>query len=142
LNKKQRERAIRRLQEIASKALAERNAKRQFERSTKGKRAWHTKGRGVEKKVSNFRAWAKHKIDRSAGKVYVFWHKKKCLYVGRTIGRGSRPSKHFKRNWFKETTRIVVYMAPNKRDVPRLECLAMHRRYANYPPERRTGSAA
>jgi hypothetical protein len=127
LNKKQRERAIKRLQGIASDALARRMAKKQFERSVARQKIWLTKGRGTEQKLLRFRAWAKNKIDQESGKVYVFWHKKKCLYVGRTIGRGSRPSNHFRKRWFKGTTRIVVYMAPHKRDIPRLECLAVHR---------------
>jgi hypothetical protein len=124
LNKKQRERAIRRLQEIPSKALAERNAKREFERSAKGKRAYHTKGRGVEKRSATSEPGQNTKLTVPQEKS-TFFGTRRNAYVGRTIGRGSRPSMHFKRNWFKETTRIVVYMAPNKRDVPRLECLAM-----------------
>jgi hypothetical protein len=127
LNKERRERAIKRLQGIASEALAKRTAKQQFERSVKYKKAWPTKGRGYENKLKECRDWAKDNIDQEAGKVYVFWRKRRCLYVGRTIGRGSRPSKHFKRRWFKNTTRIVVYMTPDKREVPRLECLAIHR---------------
>jgi hypothetical protein len=127
LTKRSRERAIKQLQEIASNALARRMAKEQFERSVADWKLWKTKGWGMEKKLSEFRAWAKNKIDHKSGKVYVFWNKRKCLYVGRTAGRGSRPSQHFKKNWFKNTTRIVVYMAPHKRDIPRLECLAVHR---------------
>jgi hypothetical protein len=127
LKKRQRERAIKRLQGIASDALAKRLAKKHFERSVIRQKAWYMKGRGVEKKLEQFGDWAKKQIDRESGKVYVFWHKKKCLYVGRTGGRGSRPSNHFKKSWFKSTTRIVVYMAPHRRDIPRLECLAVHR---------------
>jgi hypothetical protein len=127
LNKKRRERAIKRLQGIASEALANRMAKREFERSVARQKTWMTKGWGADKKRHEFRAWAKTKIDGASGKVYVFWHKNKCLYVGRTGGLGSRPSQHFRRSWFKGTTRIVVYMAPRKRDIPRLECLAVHR---------------
>jgi hypothetical protein len=127
LNKKRRDRVIKRLQGIASDALANRMAKREFERSVEKHKTWRTKGWGTDKKRHEFRAWAKKTIDSESGKVYVFWHKNKCLYVGRTRGRGSRPSQHFRRSWFKGTTRIVVYMAPRKRDIPRLECLAVHR---------------
>jgi len=127
LNKQQRERAIKYLQGIALDALARRMAKKEFERSVAERKTWKTKGWGADKKLQLFRAWARNRIDRKSGKVYVFWHTRKCLYVGRTKGRGSRPSQHFKRGWFKDTTRIVVYMAPHKRDIPRLECLASHR---------------
>lgn len=127
LKKNERERAIKRLQGIVSDAVARRMAKKQFERSVASQKTWKTKGWGTNKKIQQFRAWAKSRIDRKSGKVYVFWHKKKCLYVGRTRGRGSRPSQHFRKAWFKDTTRIVVYMAPHRRDIPRLECLAVHR---------------
>ena len=127
LTKTKREGAIESLQEIASDALAKKMAKRAFQRSVAKKKTWMTKGWGKEKKLVNFRAWARRKIDEESGKVYVFWDRKECRYVGRTRGRGSRPSQHFKRGWFKGTTRIVVYMAPKHGDIPRLECLAAHR---------------
>jgi hypothetical protein len=127
LTKTQRDYAIESLQEIASRALAKKMARRAFQRSVEKRKTWMTKGRGTEKKREDFRAWARRKIDRDSGKVYVFWHDKRCCYVGRTRGRGSRPSHHFKKGWFKGTTRIDVYMAPRKGDIPRLECLAVHR---------------
>jgi hypothetical protein len=127
LTKGQRERAIKRLQGIASDALAKKMARKAFQRSVKRKRPWRTKGWGTDQKREQFRAWARKKIDKDSGKVYVFWHDKKCRYVGRTKGRGSRPSRHFKAHWFKGTTRIDVYMAPKKADISRLECLAVHR---------------
>ena len=127
LTKKQRERGIERLQEIASNALARKMARKEFQRSVEKRKSWKTKGWGTDKKRAEFRAWARRKIDRDSGKVYVFWNAKKCCYVGRTRGRGSRPSQHFKRGWFKRTTRIVVYIAPKKSDISRLECLAVHR---------------
>lgn len=127
LNKRQRDRAIARLQEIASSALAKKMARRAFQRSVEKRKRWMTKGWGTEGKLEEFRAWARKKIDRKSGKVYVFWKDKKCCYVGRTRGRGSRPSHQFKKGWFNGTTRIDVYMAPRKSEIPRLECLAAHR---------------
>jgi hypothetical protein len=127
LNKNQRNRAIDRLQEIASDALAKKMARKEFKRSVEEKKTWMTKGRGIDKKREEFRAWARRKIDKHSGKVYILWHDNKCCYVGRTRGRGSRPSQHFKNGWFKGTTRIDVYMAPKKGDIPSLECLAVHR---------------
>jgi hypothetical protein len=127
LTKRERERAIENFQGIASNALAKKMAKKEFDRSVAKKKTWMTKGRGKDAKRKSFRAWARTKIDKNSGKVYVFWHGKKCCYVGRTRGRGSRPSRHFKKKWFKGTTRIDVYMAPRKGDIPRLECFAVHR---------------
>jgi hypothetical protein len=127
LNKRQRDRAIAHLQEIASNALARKMARRVFQRSVVKRKTWMTKGWGTGGKLKEFRAWARKKIDRKSGKVYVFWNGKKCCYVGRTRGSGSRPSQKFKRGWFKGTTRIDVYMATTKGQIPRLECLAAHR---------------
>ena len=52
---------------------------------------------------------------------------RECRYVGRTRGGGSRPSRHFKRGWFHGTTRVDVYLTKQKKSIPHLECLAIHR---------------
>jgi len=128
LLKASRERNIRRLQKIAHAALARKLAKTHFDDSVAKRKTWTPNGsRSVAAKGQNFRAWARENIDQANGKVYVFYHKRRCKYVGRTKGRGSRPSRHFKKEWFKGTTRIMVYMAPRKSEIPRLECLAVHR---------------
>lgn len=128
LTKKERDSKIRELQGIASKALAKKMAKRGFKRLVfKKKKTWRTKGWGTDKKKKIFRAWVRKKISPKRGKVYVFWKKRECQYVGRTRGRGSRPSHHFKRSWFNGTTRIDVYSAHQRRSIPLLECLAIHR---------------
>lgn len=127
LTKKTRERKIRELQEIASKSLAKNLAKREFEKAVSKRRTWRTKGWGPEKKLKEFRAWVRRRIHRKRGKVYVFWRSDECRYVGRTCGSGLRPSRHFRRSWFKGTSRIDVYLTRQKRSIPRLECLAIHR---------------
>jgi len=81
LTKKQRERGIERLQEIASNALARKMARKEFQRSVEKRKSWKTKGWGTDKKRAEFRAWARRKIDRDSGKVYVFWNAKKCCYA-------------------------------------------------------------
>jgi hypothetical protein len=126
LTKKKRERKIRELQEIASKALAKNLARTEFEKVVKGQRTWKPKGWGRDEKRKQFRRWIREEISPKRGKVYVFWRKDECRYVGRTRGRGTRPSHHFKRSWFNGTTRIDVYLTYQKRSVPRLECLAIH----------------
>lgn len=127
LTKKRRERKIRELEEIASKALAKKMAKKGFKTLVIRKKTWRTKGWGTDKKQKIFRAWVRKKISPKRGKIYVFWRKRECRYVGRTRGRGSRPSHHFKRGWFNGTTRIDVYLAYQRRSIPLLECLAIHR---------------
>ncbi len=127
LTKKKRESKIRELEEIGSKALAKKMAKKGFKTLVIRKKTWRTKGWGTDKKQKIFRAWVRRKISPKRGKIYVFWKKRECRYVGRTRGRGSRPSHHFKRGWFNGTTRIDVYLAHQTRSIPLLECLAIHR---------------
>lgn len=127
LTKKKRENKIRELEEIASKALAKKMAKKGFRTLVVRKKTWRTKGWGTDKKQTIFRAWIRNKVSPKRGKIYVFWKKRECRYVGRTRGRGSRPSHHFKRGWFNGTTRIDVYLAHQRRSIPLLECLAIHR---------------
>jgi hypothetical protein len=127
LTKKKRENKIGELEGIASKALAKKMAKRGFKALVIRKKTWRTKGWGTDKKQKIFLAWARKKISPKRGKIYVFWKKRECRYVGRTRGRGSRPSRHFKRGWFNGTTRIDVYLARQRRSIPLLECLAIHR---------------
>jgi hypothetical protein len=125
LTKKRRESTIRELQEIVSKALAKKMAKKEFKTLVIRKKTWRTKGWGTDKKRKIFRAWVRNKISPKRGKIYVFWKKRECRYVGRTRGSGSRPSQHLKRGWFNGTTRIDVYLTHQRRSIPLLECLAV-----------------
>jgi hypothetical protein len=132
ITKERRERKIRELEEIVSKALAKKIAKKRFKTLVLRKKTWRTKGWGTDKKRKIFRAWVRKKVSADEsfakpGKVYVFWRKRECRYVGRTRGRGTRPVRHFKRGWFNGTTRIDVYLAHQKKNIPLLECLAIHR---------------
>ena len=127
LTKKQREKKILELEEIASKGLGKKLAKLEFSRVVTGRKSWRSKGRGKRRRVQSFRRWIRKHVSSRRGKVYVFWKKRECRYVGRTGGRGSRPSHHFKRGWFAGTTRIDVYTTNQRRSAPRLECLAIHR---------------
>jgi len=132
VTKARRERKIRELEEIISKALAKKLAKKRFTTLVLGNKTWRTKGWGPDKKRQMFRAWVREKLSPNEslakrGKIYVFWKKRECRYVGRTRRRGSRPSRHFRRGWFSGTTRIVVYLAHQRGSIPLLECLAIHR---------------
>jgi hypothetical protein len=132
LTKKRRERTIRELQEIASKTLAKKMAKKRFKKLVLRKEMWKTKGWGTDKKRMEFRKWIRRKLNADEpfarrGKIYVFWRKRKCRYVGRTYGHGTRPVRHFKRGWFGGTTRIDIYLAQQRSSIPLLECLAIHR---------------
>src|SRR5579863_1187117 len=127
LTKEKREEKIDELEEIVSKALAKKIARKHFNRLVKRKRMWRIKGRGPDKELNEFHAWVSNKISRKRGKVYVFWRGRECRYVGRTRGRGTRPGRHFSRGWFNGTTRIDIYVAHQRTSIPSLECLAIHR---------------
>ncbi len=127
ITKKKREDKIEELEEIASKVLAKKMATKHFKRLGTRKKMWRPEGRGTDKKLTMFRVWVRERISRKRGKVYVFWRGHECRYVGRTRGRGNRPGRHFNRGWFNGTTRIDVYLTRQKKSVPLLECLAIHR---------------
>jgi hypothetical protein len=126
LTMEKREDKIGEMEEIVTKALAKKMARKHFKRLVKRKRTWRTKGLGPDEQLKMFRAWGSDRISRKRGKVYVFWRGRECCYVGRTRGRGTRPGRHFSRGWFNGTTRIDVYAAHQKTSIPSLECLAIH----------------
>jgi hypothetical protein len=138
ITKEKREEKIAELEDIASNALAKRMAKKHFKRLVKRKRMWRPNGWGRDKKLKQFRTWVREQISPKRGKVYIFWRGDECRYVGRICGRGTRPSRHFKRGWFNGTTRIDVYLTRQKKSVPLLECLAIHR----FRPTRNKAKAA
>jgi hypothetical protein len=129
LNRRHVRNSISRLQNLASDALADELARREFHSSVQNKRSWHPKrgkGHGRDAKRKSFRRWfGKH---FGAGTyVYVFWNRRKCVYVGKTAKSGSRITGHFEKHWFSNVTRIDVYQAKGRRSLPALECLAIHR---------------
>lgn len=86
------------------------------------------KGRGYRAKRTSFKAWYAERV-KVKNCVYVFWSRQNvCLYVGRTLNaRGTRPTDHFRKEWFKQVKRIDVYKFERRRDVPRFECLLTHK---------------
>ncbi len=123
------QRAIARLQDFASDALADKLARDEFEDSVLQRRSWHAKkgkGRGVDAKRHSFNRW----FDRELGRgtyAYAFWNRRRCVYVGKTVKSGRRISSHFDKHWFGGVTRVDVYALTGRRLLPALECLAIHR---------------
>src|SRR6185437_11403484 len=115
LTKSKREAKIRDLQEIASQALAKSLAKEAFAETLRRKKIWQIQGRGRDGKLQNFRSWLKKQPSARRGKVYVFRNGSKCYYVGRTLGRGSRVSSHFRKSWFSCANKIDVYFFKSKK---------------------------
>ena len=126
------------LQEIASHALANKLAKLEFDKYIRGKRAWHIKGHGIEKKKSLFEEWFIKEFPNLINCIYVFWGNEKCIYVGRTGIGGSRPSSHFIKFWFKDAKRIDIFPSKSASQTPKLECLAIH----HFEPVRNKKKAA
>jgi len=59
--------------------------------------------------------------------IYIFWSGKKCKYVGKSIVGGTRPQIHFEKYWFNDVTKINIYSTSQRSQIPKLECLAIHR---------------
>jgi hypothetical protein len=124
--RKKLRRAIQRLQELASEALASELARIEFADSVARKKSWHVRGYGWRGRKRNFNTWFDEHIPyRSV--VYVFWKQRQCIYVGKTRLGVGRPSNHFEKHWFTGVTRIDIYAVRGKRSLPCIECLAIHR---------------
>jgi hypothetical protein len=126
-NRKKVGKGISKLQRIASSALSEELAKNELAEYTEPKRAWHVKGFGREQKRQKFDKWYNATLRPDQECVYIFWNRKQCLYVGRTGVGGSRPRSHFEKFWFAQTTRVDVYPVKQLSNLPKLECLGVHR---------------
>jgi hypothetical protein len=124
------DRTIKRLQEVASKALVRRFHQEEFSRRVMMKKRWFlTTGKGfnLDAKRENFKKWYEKKFQRHKCSVYVFWTGRKCVYVGKTEKGPDRIISHIYSKRFGNPTRIDVYLTHGKRDLPILECLAIHR---------------
>lgn len=126
LSKKTIERSIEDLQDIASQALANKLAKAEFEKYTSDKKSWRIKGHGIDEKRRLFEKCYKKNFQPKQSCIYIFWNKKKCIYVGRTGKGGSRPSSHFEKYWFLQAKRIVIHTITHKSQISKLECIAIH----------------
>src|SRR5712692_10515688 len=83
-------RVISKLQELASSSLADKLARDDFEDGVLGRRSWHAKkgkGRGADPKRRSFNKWFDEYL-RPGTYVYVFWSRRHCVYVGKTVRSG------------------------------------------------------
>src|SRR3989442_707060 len=113
LNRGHVKNSITRLQSLASDALADKLARKEFHSSLRGRRSWHPKrgkGHGRDVKRKAFKRWFARKFGRGTY-VYVFWNQQKCVYVGKTAKSGGRIAGHFEKHWFSSVSRIDVYQA-------------------------------
>lgn len=121
------EKKLKELESVARSILIDRRGKSAFKNSYNNKHSWHPKrgkGHGIPAKKENFDRWYEKDV-KSRNCVYVFWSKRRCLYVGRTQRGKGRARAHFEKYWFSRTTRIDIYTVVNSSGVSRLECLAI-----------------
>ena len=121
-------RRINRLVVLATEVELKENGRKHFDDTYSDKRQWHAKrgkGWGLDAKKTTFRNWYDDNV-YGRNCVYIFWSKRKCVYVGRTGSGGRRPQAHFKKYWFRSVTRIDTYIIRGKRRLPMAECLAIH----------------
>jgi predicted GIY-YIG superfamily endonuclease len=125
-NRPKVDKTIDELQDLASVCVAEYLAQTEFLKLVVLKKQWHVKGHGHDQKRRNFDAWLRNNIPNQ-NFVYIFWNKRKCLYVGKTESGKTRPQDHFSKYWFPHATRIDIHAVNAPSEVLKLECLAKHR---------------
>jgi len=131
--------AIERLQQIASDALAHKLAKTEFNRFVSHKKNYRIKGHGPENKKDKFENWFSKHFPGTTGLIYAFWgNNNKSIYVGRTGSGGGRPSSYFDKYWFSSVKRVTIFSIRGKSHIPKLECLAIH----HFQPKRNKNIAA
>lgn len=121
--------AIERLQDLASKCVADDLAEEAFNELVDEKWQWHvtpSKGWGWREKREIFNDWFEDNIPYP-NCVYIFWGDGICRYVGRTRGGRDRPRSYFEKRWFPRVKRIDIYSTRRPSELPKLECLAIHR---------------
>jgi len=130
---------IRKLQAIASNALAHKLAKSEFNEHVVSRKNYHVKGRGPDDKKAKFEEWFAARFGKTKGLIYTFWgDHTKCIYVGRTGSHGSRPSSHMEKFWFSGVKRVTIFAVSGRSHIPKLECLAIH----YFQPTRNKNKAA
>ena len=128
-NRQRRRGGIVRLKSLATECLSGAMSNREFAATIDKKKQWRCtrhKGWLREQKRKHFDRWFQKNIPFE-NCIYIFWKGPKCEYVGRTMKGKGRPQDHFVKYWFNGTTRIDIFSTSQASQVPKLECLAIHR---------------
>ena len=121
-------RAISRMQETATEALARSAAREALHLRAEPKISWQIgpgKGRTRELKKKEFLRWYKSAV-RHRYCIYMYWADAICIYVGQSATGGGRVAAHFMEWWFSQASRIDVYPVRTSGYLPMLECLGIH----------------
>jgi len=89
-----RDRLKRRILFAASAVLVNEHAEEEFATLIVKRRLRFIKGFGITDRFDRIYGWAQRKFDGPI--VYAFWHRKKCLYVGK--GKSYRRLKHYEKS--------------------------------------------
>ncbi len=128
-DKRERIKWIDKLKKLAQNCVEGDYAKEEFNALIYKKKQWQctrNKGWNRKDKKKHFDTWfARHIPYKNC--IYIFWKGRKAEYVGRTLNGKGRPQSHFSTFWFNGITRIDIYSTSRASQVPKLECLAIHR---------------
>jgi len=129
LDKNRRRKGIEQLKRLATACLATDLAKTEFDATIDKMKQWQctrSKGWNRNDKRKHFDIWFTNHIPYK-NCIYIFWKGRKAEYVGRTLRGKGRPQSHFSKFWFSGITRIDIYSTSKASQIPKLECLAIHR---------------
>lgn len=122
-SRKRRDKSIDDILGLASRILLKREGHPEFNRVVARRRLWMMKGRGLLGRGDSLVTWAQQELRGPI--VYVFWHKKKCLYVGK--GASWRRIRSYRKSaYILEATCIEVFQIAGGRQLAKAECLATH----------------
>lgn len=111
------------LLEVATRILLKKEGKKEFDRIVARRRLRKVGGRGLVERFHRLIEWAGKKCDGPI--VYVFWHRRKCLYVGK--GKTWKRLKAYRKSaYLLQATDLEVFCLNSRSQLPKAECLATH----------------
>jgi len=121
--KKNRDKGIRELEEMADEIVTKQGAKAELTKITAYKKRRQIKGRGIANRYDRIIHWAEKKLPGAI--IYAFWKKKRCLYVGQGI-TWKRLRSYEKSIYLKEATLLKIIGVTSTSQIDKAECLSKH----------------
>ena len=123
LTKRQRDRCISELTEIADEILTRRIAKKELTKVTLRTMRRQIRGHGMESRYRRLSTWVDDEIDGPI--IYSFWLANRCLYVGKG-STGGRLKSYAKSIYLKEASLVKLWRIAGESNLGKAECLARH----------------